>query len=85
MVNDSFIDSLGIDKDKADALKDALRKDSFYRNILYKVGVFPSVIESIMKTIDPADIDETQEEILTEKARVEWADFIQNKGVRGHP
>lgn len=76
MVNNAFIDSLGIEKEKADALKDALRKDSFYRNILYKVGVFPSVIEFIMKTIDPADIDETQEEILTEKVRVEWAEFI---------
>ena len=76
MVTNEYIDSLGIDKDKADALKDALRKDSFYRNILYKVGVMPGVIESIMKTVNPADIDETQEEILTEKARVEWADFI---------
>jgi len=76
MVNNAFIDSLRIEKEKADALKDALRKDSFYRNILYKVGVFPSVIESIMKTVDPADIDETQEDILTEKARVEWAEFI---------
>ncbi len=34
------------------------------------------MIESIMKTVDPADIDETQADILTEKARVEWADFI---------
>ena len=76
MVNNAFIDSLGIEKEKADALKDALRKDSFYRNILYKVGVMPGVIESIMKTVDPADIDETQADILTEKARVEWADFI---------
>ncbi len=76
MVTNEYIDSLGIDKDKADALKDALRKDSFYRNILYKVGVMPGVIESIMKTVDPADIDETQADILTEKARVEWADFI---------
>ena len=28
MVNNAFIDSLGIEKEKADALKDALRKDS---------------------------------------------------------
>ena len=76
MVTNEYIDSLGIDKDKADALKDALRKDSFYRNILYKVGVFPSAIEAIMKMTDTADIDETQADILTEKARVEWADFI---------
>ena len=76
MVTNEFIDSLGIEKDKADALKTALKKDSFYRNILYKVGVMPGVIESIMKTVNPADIDETQADILAEKARVEWADFI---------
>lgn len=76
MITNEFIDSLGMEKDKAEALKTALKKDSFYRNILYKVGVMPGVIESIMKTVNPADIDETQADILTEKARVEWADFI---------
>ena len=76
MVTNEYIDSLGIEKDKADALKTALKKDSFYRNILYKVGVFPGAIEAIMRTVDPADIDEAQADILTEKARVEWADFI---------
>jgi len=80
-----FIDSLGIEKDKAEAIKTAIKKDSFYRNILYKVGVSPVVIERIIQATDTAEIDETQEEILTEKARVEWAAFIQNKGVRGHP
>lgn len=75
-MNANYIDSLGIDKDKADALKDALRKDSFYRGILYKIGVLPGAIEAIMRTVDPADIDETQAELLTEKARIEWADFI---------
>lgn len=76
MITNEYIDSLGIDQDKADALKDTLKKDSFYRNILYKIGVFPGAIEAIMRTVDPAEIDETQEAILTEKARVEWADFI---------
>ena len=76
MITNEYIDSLGIDQDKADALKTALKKDSFYRNILYKIGVFPGAIEAIMRTVDPADIDETQADILTEKARCEWADFI---------
>ena len=76
MVNDSFIDSLGIDKDKADALKDALKKDSFYRKVLYKAGVFPSVIEDILRVTDTSKIDTSEAELLTEKARVEWAGFI---------
>lgn len=76
MVTNEYIDSLGIDKDKAEALKTALKKDSFYRGILYKVGVFPGAIEPIMKMTDTTNLDEDQAELLTEKARVEWADFI---------
>ena len=76
MKENEYIDSLGIDKDKADALKTALKKMLFYRNILYKVGVRPGVIEKIMRTVDVEGIDETQEELFTEKARIEWADFI---------
>lgn len=76
MVTDKYIDSLGIEKEKAEALKDALRKDSFYRNILYKIGVFPGAIETIMKTTDTTAIDTTEVDLLTEKARIEWAEFI---------
>lgn len=76
MVNDIFIDSLGIDKDKADALKDALRKDSFYRNILYKVGVMPGAIDRILYITDTSTFEEDQADILTEKARIEWAGLI---------
>lgn len=76
MVTNEFIDSLGIEKEKADALKDALKRDSFYRNILYKVGIMPGAIEGIMRTVDANEIDLSQEAILTEKARIEWADFI---------
>ena len=76
VITNEYIDSLGIEKEKADELKTALRKEAFYRGILYKIGVVPAAIEGIMQTVNPADIDETQEAILTEKARVEWADFI---------
>ena len=76
MVTNEYIDSLGIDKEKADALKDALRKDSFYRNILYKVGIMPGVIEDIMRITDTSTFEEDQAEILAEKAKIEWADFI---------
>ena len=79
MVTNEYIDSLGIDKDKADALKDALRKDSFYRNILCKVGIMPGVIEDIMRITDTSTFEEDQAEILAEKAKIEWADFIIRK------
>ena len=76
MISEKFIDSLGIEADKAQTLKDAIKKDSFYRNILYKLGIMPGAIEAIMRTVDLAEIDLSQEDVLTEKARVEWADLI---------
>ena len=79
MVTNEYIDSLGIDKEKADALKDALWKDSFYRNILYKAGIMPGVIEDIMRITDTSTFEEDQAEILAEKAKIEWADFIIRK------
>lgn len=76
MIMNNYIDSLGIDTDKAETLKTAIRKDSFYRNILYKAGIAPGAIDPIMRMTDTISLDETQENILIEKARVEWADFI---------
>lgn len=79
MITSEFIDSLGIDKEKADALKAALRKDSFYRNLLYKAGVFPGTIEEIMRVTDTSNVDEAQGKMLEEKIKIEWACFIPEK------
>lgn len=79
MKTNELIDSLGIEKEKAEAIKDNLRREAFYRNILFRAGVLPDVIELIMRTIDPAEIDISNEELLAEKARVEWADFIPKR------
>lgn len=76
MVTDKYIDSLGIDEDKAEALKTALRKDSFYRKCLHKAGIYPTLVEKILQLTDTSKLDESQPEITIEKARVEWAEYI---------
>lgn len=76
-MDNNFIDSLGLPEDKAAMLRDYMRKQSFYRGILYKAGIYPHAIEGIMKLVDVRDIDESKADILTEKARVEWADLIK--------
>ena len=80
MKTNDLIDSLGIEKEAADAIKDNLKREAFYRKILFRAGVFPDIVELIMRGIDPAEIDLSQEELLTEKARIEWADFIPKRG-----
>ena len=76
MLTEKFIESLDLPPDKAAALQDAMKKDSAYRNMLHRIGVMPGAVEPIMRTVDASKIDPTQAELLTEKARIEWADFI---------
>lgn len=71
-----FIDSLGLDPGKADAIKTAIRKDSFYRGILFKIGIHPFFIEKIVNVTDTVKMDESQPDIIEEKARLEWRDLI---------
>lgn len=79
MKTNDLIDSLVHEKEAAEAIKDNLKREAVYRNILFRAGVLPDVVELIMRTIDPAEIDISNEELLTEKARVEWAGFIPAK------
>lgn len=76
MIPQKFFESLDLPPDKAAALQDAMRKDNFYREILHRAGIMPKMVEIILRTVDTSGIDLEQGDLLTEKARVEWADFI---------
>lgn len=80
MIPAEFIQSLDLPPDKAAELQAALRKEDFYRSILYKAGVFPRTIPAVMKMIDTTGIDESKEALYLERAKVEFADFIPQKG-----
>ena len=74
MIDKSIIERLP--PDTATELQDALKKESFYRNALYKAGVSPSIIESIMKVTDTSKVDTSKPDLYIERTRVEWQDFI---------
>lgn len=76
MISKDFLESLNLPPDKAAELQAALKKESFYRDVLHRAGVIPSVIENIMNVTDTGSIDETKAELYIERARVEWKDFI---------
>ena len=80
MISKDFIESLNLPPDKAVELQAALRKESFYRDVLHRAGVYPTVIENILNVTDTGSIDETKAELYIERARVEWKDFIPQKG-----
>ena len=79
MITQKFLESLDLPPDKAAALQDAMKKDSAYRNMLHRIGVMPGAVEPIMRTVDAAALDLDDMELLTEKAKTEWASFIPQK------
>lgn len=80
MISRELLDGLNLPPEKAKELQNALRKDDFYRTVLYKAGIMPAVIPTIMRVTDTGGIDETQEELYIEKAKVEYSDFIPKRG-----
>ena len=83
MISNELIESLNLPPEKAAELQAALRKESFYRDVLHRAGVMPSVIENIMNLTDTGSIDETKRELYIERARVEWKDFIPRQPQKG--
>ena len=66
-------------EDQITLLMDAMKKESRYREILSQEKVAPTVIESIMKTVDLEKVDFSNEDLIRELVRVEWSDFIMKK------
>ena len=80
MIPAEFIQSLNLPPDKAAELQAALSKEEFYRSVLYKAGIIPRTIPAIMRTVDTSGIDPAKEEYYIEAAKVEYKDFIPQKG-----
>lgn len=79
MINREYLERLELTEDQITLLMDAMKKESRYRQILSQERVSPSVIEPIMKTVDLEKVDFSNEDLLREKIRIEWADMIPKK------
>ena len=77
MINREYLERLELTEDQITLLMDAMKKESRYREILSQEKVSPTVIESIMKTVDLEKVDFTNEDLIRELVRVEWSDFIR--------
>ena len=80
MVNREYLERLELTEDQITLLMEALKKESRYRDLLGKERVSSAVIESILKVTDLEKVDLSNEDLIREKIRVEWADFIPKKG-----
>lgn len=74
MIDNKFLQRIGLTEDQITILRDALDKESRFRKILGSEHV--GHIEEIMKLTDMNEIDLSNEALLREKIRVEYDDMI---------
>ena len=81
MVDRAYLKSIGLSEDQSGLLLEALDREKRLRVILLQEGISPKIAESILRVTDSEKIDFGNEDLLREKIRVEWADFIKNSMV----
>lgn len=76
MVDRKYLERLGLKEGQITLLMEALKKESRYRDLLGKERVSPAVVESILKVTDLEKVDLSNEDLIREKIRLEWGEFI---------
>lgn len=79
MISREYLERLELTEDQITLLMDAMKKESRYRQLLSQERVSPTVIEAIMRTVDLEKVDFSNEDLIRELIRVEWADMIPKK------
>ena len=76
MISVDYMKKMGLTEDQISKLQEALKRESVYRDMLFRERVSPSVIEMIMKLVDPDKIDLSNKDLLREKIKAEWSDLM---------
>lgn len=79
MISREYMERLGLTEDQITLLSEAMKKESRYRQLLSQERVSPTIIEAIMRTEDLEKVDFSNEDLIREKIRIEWADMIPKK------
>lgn len=79
MIDNAFLRDIGLNENQVTLLREGLDHESRYRQILLQEGVNPKVTETIIRNTRHGEVDLTNEALLREKVRAEWADFIKKK------
>ena len=74
MIDNKFLQQIGLTEDQITILLEALDKESRFRKLLESEHV--GHIETIMKLMDMNKIDLSNEALLREKIRIEYDDMI---------
>ena len=79
MISREYMERLGLTEDQITLLSEAMKKESRYRQLLSQERVSPTIIEAIMRTEDLEKVDFSNEDLIREKIKTEWADMIPKK------
>ena len=72
MIDDKYLQSIGLDDKQVSLLKDALHRESRYREILLQEGMDPKAAEVIARGTRLEDVDLDNEDLLRIKIRQQW-------------
>lgn len=78
MIDRAFLQRIGLSEDQIVLLMDGLSRESRFREILLQVGVYPGVVEGILRATKLEEVDFSNEPLLREKVRAEWSGFCLN-------
>jgi len=79
MIDNDFLQHIGLNEDQILILKDGLDRESRYRKILLQEGISPGVVESVIRATKLEEVDLDNEDLLREKVRAEWDGLIVKK------
>lgn len=72
MISNKYLHGIGLDDGQICLLRDALGKESRYREILLQEGVDYRAVEKVVRMTDIDEIDLQNEDLLRIKVRAEW-------------
>lgn len=75
-MTDDYMKRAGLTEDQIKAIREGLRRESRYRELLLRHGVFYKVACLEADRADPDKIDLSNEELLNEKIKLEYKDYI---------
>ena len=77
MIDNSFLQRIGLNNDQIILIMDALSKEARFRTLLNEEHITHT--DAIIKVTDLDKIDFSNEDLLREKIKCEWAEFITKK------
>lgn len=79
MIDEKFLNKIGLSQDQKRSIIEALQAERLYHTVLCEEGVSPIIALKIIDATQLTEVDATNELLLRLKVRETWKDFIVRK------